>query len=188
VQVTDLAGCTVRDSFALAYQFQLQAGVTNLQGATCATCADGRVQVEALNGIAAFTFAWADGPTGALRENLAPGSYPVQVTDQQGCTVQLVAEIGIQTQRQSTQTQLADWQLAPNPFTDFIRIYNPFTQPTATVLEVFDLAGRNLVQQAHIALPGWQPIALPDLPTGTYLLSLRTPAGSLLLEQKVQRK
>ena len=46
----------------------------------------GRIVAQGQGGTGDFSYAWADGPTGATRENLEAGDYTVTVTDANGCT------------------------------------------------------------------------------------------------------
>lgn len=73
--------------------------VTHLQAATrirltvtptsplCQGRTDGRLQIVAQGGFTPYQIRWADGFIGATRNNLGAGSYPITVTDGQGCTL-----------------------------------------------------------------------------------------------------
>lgn len=47
--------------------------------------ADGSIEASATGGVPPYTFAWNNGDTTALTENLAPGTHIVTVTDANGC-------------------------------------------------------------------------------------------------------
>jgi len=72
----------------------------------------------------------------------------------------------------STETILdfqSDFQVFPNPFTDQFKIHSLSGQDGITKWEVFDLYGKSIIQQEINASPQVS-IALPDLPSGMYLL------------------
>lgn len=58
--------------------------VTNV---TCFGFNDGIINLNVTGGTPGYSYSWDDGPTTALRENLAPGSYTVTVTDDNGCFI-----------------------------------------------------------------------------------------------------
>jgi hypothetical protein len=62
---------------------------------TDATCGgtDGSATIDALTGMAPYTFLWSDGQTDSVATNLAAGAYTVAVTDASGCTVSLSVSV-----------------------------------------------------------------------------------------------
>lgn len=54
---------------------------------TCFGFNDGIINLNVTGGTPGYSYSWDDGPTTALRENLAPGSYTVTVTDDNGCFI-----------------------------------------------------------------------------------------------------
>ncbi len=86
VQVTDLNGCTDLDSVIMTQPDRLQGGLSNVQPVSCNGRSDGNITVIMSGGSAPFTYSWSDGPGGAFRSGLSPGTYSVDVTDLVGCT------------------------------------------------------------------------------------------------------
>ncbi len=53
---------------------------------SCYQYGDGQITVEGVNGTPPYIYIWEDGPLGATRSNLEPGSYTVTVIDDYGLT------------------------------------------------------------------------------------------------------
>lgn len=82
--VTDANGCTDNTSVTISEPpaLDLEGEVTNV---ACNGDASGSIVVTASGGTPGYTYAWADGASGRIRNNLAAGSYTVTVTDAVGC-------------------------------------------------------------------------------------------------------
>gem|GEM_PF-6453258 len=63
--------------------------------ATCSDTPNGSITLAPQDGIPAYSYNWANGETTAHIDNLLPGSYPVTVTDSQGCTEELVVDVNV---------------------------------------------------------------------------------------------
>lgn len=87
VNTTDLAGCQFLDSITLTEPATLSAGlsVTNV---TCFGGSDGEVVSSPTGGNSPYSYSWShDGTlTGNTASGLSAGTYPVIVTDGNGCT------------------------------------------------------------------------------------------------------
>jgi hypothetical protein len=53
---------------------------------SCNGDTDGVINITASGGTPGYTYLWSDGPTSQDRSGLAPGTYTVTVTDNNGCT------------------------------------------------------------------------------------------------------
>lgn len=87
IDVTDAAGCTVRDSIELVAPTPVSVTgvVTNV---TCNGDFDGAIDITVSGGVGTYTFDW---PTGATTEDLSGlggGFYQVDVQDSNGCDEQ----------------------------------------------------------------------------------------------------
>ena len=92
VQVTDANGCTASATVTLTEppQLAVSAFVTsdyNGQDVSCNGSSDGSAAAIATGGTAPYAYAWSSGTTQALATGLSAGTYTVQVTDANGCTV-----------------------------------------------------------------------------------------------------
>ncbi len=90
VTVTDQNMCTQTGSFAIPNTPAININQTTVS-ATCATNADGAIDLTISGGTGTYTFAWSDDATITTedRPNLGGGIYTVTVTDQPGCQNQL---------------------------------------------------------------------------------------------------
>lgn len=90
--ITPTGGCPVhplKDSVIIQVN-KPQAEIRPLQdyhgfGVSCADAQDGSVEINIRNGQPPYQILWGDGYSDSIRENLAPGSYQVSITDQAGC-------------------------------------------------------------------------------------------------------
>ncbi len=108
VTVTLVAGCSASACFTPSLK-PLAVSLVNLVNATFGN-SDGSIQVGGTGGVPPYSYAWADGPTGAYRPGLAPGAYTVTVTDFCGktatATYYIQCEFG-QNQIQGTVTNVS---------------------------------------------------------------------------------
>ncbi|MCB0759579.1 MAG: hypothetical protein KDC01_14035, partial [Flavobacteriales bacterium] len=92
VEVTDANGCHASQTFNVT-QPAVLAGLINGVNATCNN-SDGSASVNVSGGTAPYAYAWSTGGSGSSVNNLAAGSYTVDITDAHGCTLQLSVTIG----------------------------------------------------------------------------------------------
>ncbi len=87
VVVTDANGCTEQISIELFDPQELTA-VTEAGSVSCNGEPDGTATVMGAGGTGDYTYLWSDPDqqTGATAMNLAPGTYFVTITDENGCT------------------------------------------------------------------------------------------------------
>ncbi len=85
--VTDNNGCTSSSSVTITEPTQLVASIASNSPISCFGADDGALTVGATGGTALnnYAFAWSNGPTQASISALAPGTYTVTVTDDNGC-------------------------------------------------------------------------------------------------------
>ncbi len=83
--VTDAAGNSAQAEASLSAPPALQARAEVASPAST-NASDGAAEGSAEGGTPPYTYAWPGGGTGARADGLAPGSYELTVTDQNGCT------------------------------------------------------------------------------------------------------
>ncbi len=86
VTVTDANGCTETTTVQVAEPDLLSLS-DNITNVACNGDASGSIVLTASGGTPAYTYAWADGVSGRVRNNLTAGSYTVTVTDAAGCNL-----------------------------------------------------------------------------------------------------
>lgn len=90
VSVTDANGGVLEGEITLTQPDALGISGTvyvysNGYNNSCYQCSNGEVDLSIAGGVAPFSFIWTDENTGQSRYNLGPGSYRVDVTDNNGC-------------------------------------------------------------------------------------------------------
>lgn len=93
VTVTDANGCTATAAATVTQPQPLQATATAMP-TTCASTTDGAIATVVSGGTLPYQWSWSDGATLAQRAGLAAGSYSATVTDANGCTSSLSANVG----------------------------------------------------------------------------------------------
>ena len=96
--VFDSLGCTHTDSITLVAPPNLMIAASTLLDATCDGTADGSATVVASGGTSPFNIQWSNGDSTPTANNLNPGIYTVEVSDNAGCVVTDTAVIGQITQ------------------------------------------------------------------------------------------
>ncbi|WP_375583873.1 gliding motility-associated C-terminal domain-containing protein [Cyclobacterium xiamenense] len=93
VTVTDAKGCSVTETFEVpSPTLPMDLSISGKLG-ICTSEERGEAAVTVSGGMAPYTFLWSNGATTSGVENLGPGSYFVDVTDANGCTVRESVEI-----------------------------------------------------------------------------------------------
>ena len=92
VTVTDANGCEANTSIAITEPSAFTASIVGTD-VSCNEDCDGTADLTLAGGIAPFTFLWSNGATSQDLTGLCAGSFSVDVTDNNGCTVS--AGVGI---------------------------------------------------------------------------------------------
>ncbi|CAN5401951.1 hypothetical protein BH09BAC1_BH09BAC1_09060 [soil metagenome] len=85
VTVTDGGGCVATAAGTINQPTQVISTVSNQTNVSCFGASNGSATVSATGGNGSYTYNWGNGIMGATRANLAAGTYPVSVTDGNGC-------------------------------------------------------------------------------------------------------
>ena len=125
-------------------------------------------------GIAPFTYAWADGSTGADLTGLFPGVYELMITDNAGCTQMVSAEVQGLTDVNDL-NGVSRFSVTPNPARGLTTLQVSFNQARDVQVGLYDLMGRQLqnFQYANVAQIN-QAFDLTALSTGTYLVKVQS--------------
>ncbi len=88
IALHDELGCSLEIGFVIGAPEPLSAAFEVLRYA-CSGLANGIMQVLPSGGVKPYTISWTLGPNGnGMLSNIAVGTYPVQITDAQGCVLQ----------------------------------------------------------------------------------------------------
>lgn len=92
VTASDNSGCTTTAEATISEPAPLVANVENIVNVTCATDLSGSAAIVASGGTAPYTIAW---PNNSGGQNLSAGAYFVTVTDANGCSRIVTANISV---------------------------------------------------------------------------------------------
>jgi hypothetical protein len=186
VVVADEMGCVDTLSFEISEPEPLIVVVDQVVGSPENEEA-GSIDVSVSGGSEPYAFAWT-GLEGAFAsdqedvDGLNPGTYEVEVTDANGCSIQLtdiVVEtiVGI--------TEFADeWgiRVYPNPAVDWVTVELPVVNAALTV-ELYDAMGRLIWQQTAASNGRSQMIPVGNCAAGHYVI--RVSDGTLVRNEKL---
>ncbi len=174
VTITDNAGCEVSASYTIN---NTGSGVditsTNVTDATCATCADGAIDIVMGGATAPYTFSWNTGDNTEDLTGLNPGIYDVTITNADGCDTTLTFFVlNVASVEGMNGIYLS---IHPNPSDGLIGISYSNLTGSELDIEILDAAGR-LIMQLTKDLDGSNgevELDLSDLPPASYVLRLK---------------
>jgi hypothetical protein len=86
--ITDVEGCT-RNQFVNVPAGPNYIQVTSSVSASQCGAADGSINVTVTGGVGPYSYNWSNGQTTEDISGLTPGAYQLQITDDQGCQIQV---------------------------------------------------------------------------------------------------
>ncbi|WP_161622665.1 T9SS type B sorting domain-containing protein [Cesiribacter andamanensis] len=84
VTVTDATGCSVSATATVTQPEELLLAISGT-ARLCAGASDGSLSAAVTGGVAPYTYLWSTGAATETLENLAAGTYQLQITDANGC-------------------------------------------------------------------------------------------------------
>jgi len=93
INVTDANGCTSSSNAIILDDPAPVVSLNNILDATCNGAADGRIRVTTAGGTLPHNLLWSNGAVGLLNSNISAGTYTVVLTDANGCTSTLQANV-----------------------------------------------------------------------------------------------
>lgn len=94
VTISDVNGCQLVESFAIAQPTEIMVDATSTDETT-AGANDGTAAASASGGTPGYTYAWDNGETTPVIVDLVPGIYSVTVTDANGCTESMLTIVAV---------------------------------------------------------------------------------------------
>ena len=92
--ITDLGGCTAQTSdIIIEESTSLDFGVYIVSNTSCGGSPTGKIFVTGETGVSPYTYLWSNGANTSYISGVSDGSYSVQVTDSNGCSVTKSATI-----------------------------------------------------------------------------------------------
>lgn len=178
VTVNDDSNCSVSETFTI---YSIDATpVINLslvEPASCATCEDGWININAYSPNGQNTFLWSNGATTEDLINLNPGTYDVLVTGPDGCTTSQSFVVG-NTDPYKDVTECS-FILYPNPSDGLFEIDYIQWGVDKVVLKVFDASGR-IVFNDYADVSGTSgsfQLDLREFAAGVYFLHMSPECG-----------
>jgi hypothetical protein len=173
VIVMDEAGCADTLEVEVIEPDPLLVLLDDVQGSE-PDAAEGSIAISVEGGTEPYAFAWIqlDGAYASGEEDLEglnPGTYQVEVTDGNGCSVvsfEIVVEqiVGIDVVKAD-----ASLRVYPNPATDWIRVDCPISG-TQWSVQMHALDGRLVWEQVRVVPGQLLTIPLDDLANGQYVI------------------
>ncbi|MDF2437317.1 MAG: hypothetical protein K0Q95_1693 [Bacteroidota bacterium] len=146
VTVTDALGCTATQSTTLTQTNALTIGsvITN---PSCSSLSDGSIDVTVSGGTTTYTYQWSVGSAATTEDlsNIAAGTYIIDVTDGNGCTI---ADTSILVPLQSVFVSAGN----DTTFCQNGSITLSATSTTATSYQWFDLAGNSAGNTSSVSV------------------------------------
>jgi len=93
VTVTDSLGCTQTASGTVVSNNAPVVSITSVADVTCFGLTNGSIDVTVTGGSVPFTYSWSNTATTEDISSLGPGSYTITVTDANGCTGTISAQV-----------------------------------------------------------------------------------------------
>lgn len=155
VIITDQGdGCMSTVSFDVVNNNTMFAGSGVVTDATCATCADGAVNIS-LSGATSYTYDWDNGATTEDISGLNPGTYEVTVTSAEGCDTTMTFVVLNTASLEEIAVLDIELTLQPNPAKDYFYVNYRLaagqtgaitvTDALGKILQVIDVEGENQV-------------------------------------------
>jgi gliding motility-associated-like protein len=94
VTVTSIDGCTQTFNYNITQPTALELSIDQTSPILCNDDSTGALAATVNGGTANYSYSWTDGVNGPNRSNLPAGTYTLQVTDANGCTVAEVSQLG----------------------------------------------------------------------------------------------
>lgn len=144
VTITDSASCQATVVNLTITEPALLSASAVATDETCPNCNDGTATATPAGGTAPYTYLWSDGQTTNPATGLDPGTYTVDITDANGCSI---TSSSVTVGEDVTGiSELADFGVViyPNPVVDFLAI--EATKGTITKVSLLDVSGRFITE------------------------------------------
>lgn len=154
-------------------------------GATAAGATDGRITITSSNGFAPYTFQWTSGAnSGTTLNNLAPGFYNITVTDLQGCSDVVAAQVDVVVASNEVNRLIGNVRIAPNPTSGEALLKVTFREATDARITLLNTVGQVLFEtRDQNVREGNYRLDLSDQNGGLYLV--RIVAGGQVHTEKL---
>ncbi len=176
VQITDANGCTTSGSYEVT-----EPSVIDLNSFTTSDMGnnDGSIDLNVVGGTPGYTYSWSNGETTEDLSNLNAGIYTVVVTDYNGCTAEVSAEVLNENNANTSVLQDISLNVFPNPSYGNVKIS---WKGSGMKLSVVEQSGRVVLNRS---VQNFQTIMLTDLEAGMYMITIKSTNGSTATKQLI---
>lgn len=142
--LTDNNACVWRDTIFVASRagLTLNATVTPDNGS-----GTGSISIVVSGGTGSYTYQWYDNSADTSVTDLYTGSYPITVTDQNGCQLDTSISVNLNTVG-IDEVEQQELEIFPNPTRGILNVNLQLNDPSKIELEVFDISGRKLMARS----------------------------------------
>ncbi len=134
---------------------------------------DGIITIDSIQGgTAPFSFLWEDGSTLAVRDDLAPGTYQLTVTDSEDCSMVFEYVVDVMVSTSNLREDLLNIELFPNPVKAGYAVEITPNEPLQNI-GVYSSIGEVL----WVGKPAAFSQASSVLPSGIYLIKITNSKG-----------
>lgn len=132
---------------------------------------NGSIRIEGGQGITPYTYRWDNGNRTASQSNLAPGTYNISVSDQQGCTDLITVVLESVVSAQEPDAPISALKLFPNPNNGYSLLNIELKNPEDISIFVHDTRGRQLRNFNYRKVSRVnKELDMSDYPNGVYFI------------------
>jgi len=186
VTVTDQAGARIQRSFVIKAPTPIELADVKIENITAQGL--GKISLTITGGVPPYEYLWSHGGNSETEENLLKGSYQVEVTDANGCSIVLGPFEIIDVSGLDQVQDQGFLDLIPNPAKDEVRIhyqFNSVSENDPIQILIADLQGKVLYEIHTRSGTDRLTLDLSGLAAGLYVVDVICPSGHL--RRKLQK-
>ncbi len=172
VNVTDANGCIAVTSVIISEPTEMNVAFSSIPS----TGNDGSASANVSGGVPPYIYQWDNGQTTQTATGLQAGEYTVFITDANGCTIQGVVTVDVNTGIIDLEN-LTGFELFPNPTDGQFEVSLEFQQLEEGYLHIYNVLAQELVKFELSGTSFNIPVDLRQETSGVYFAIVRTDKG-----------
>jgi hypothetical protein len=174
---TDGNGCSGSATFTVAAGVDPCSSVTisidlDIIDESVAGVNDGSIDAFISGGASPYTTNWSNSATTEDISGLAPGTYTLNVIDNNGCTATAVGTVEAGTVGVNEIASLSKISVYPNPVASMLNVDLTFKSSETVQLQIIDVLGKVMLQSERESVITKTYTLYPQLPVGMYFLKV----------------